>query len=212
MRKNYSIPELLSLAGIRGYTPRLASAVNTLVTTQNDIEYQSALREATQEITGYSTTYNGTEETLFAGNSNFEGLPLYMPLVFEKLKNGTSSYMLDSAIVDLNRQKNIVTTIVQGRDSSVKELINNGDYQITVSGVIANKELSYPKESVKELEAFLSAKESLKVTHEIMNALGINELVITDYNIPTTPFINMQAYSFNAISDTPIELIINERL
>lgn len=215
MSKNYSIPELLSLAGIRGYTPRLSNAINSLATTKSELEYQSALEVATAEISGYDkvNSYLGNTEDLgFDSSNHFSGLPIYMPLVLEKLKKGEKEYILESAIVEINRQKNIVTTVVQGRDSSVKELINNGDYQITVSGVIATKGVGYPKDSVKDFETFLVAKESIKITHQVMNLLGINQLVITDYSIPYTPFMNMQAYSFNAMSDKPIELVINEAI
>jgi len=207
MAKEYTIPELLGLVGIRGYSPRLGSAINTLVTTENEIEYQTALQTATSEA---SEIYDYSEIGTYSKSNHFDGLPIYMPLLFEELETTPADYLLESAIVSISRSKNIVVTEVQGRDSTVKEFINNGDYDISVSGIICKNGIGYPKESVKEFTKFMVAKSSIKVVHEVLNMLGIYELVIMDYDLPNSPLINVQRYSFNAISETPIELRIEE--
>ena len=207
MAKEYSIPELLGLAGIRGYSPRLGSAINTLVTTDNEIEYQTALQTATLET---SEIYDYSEIGTYSKSNHFDGLPIYMPLLFEKLDTTSDDYFLESAIVSISRSKNIVITEVQGRDSSVKEFINNGDYDISVSGLICRNGIGYPKESVKEFEKFMVAKTSIKIVHEKLNLFGIYELVIMDYDVPNSPLMNVQPYSFTAVSETPIELRIDE--
>jgi hypothetical protein len=215
MNKKFTIPELLSVAGIRGYSPRLSDAINSLATTDSQLEYTKALEVATAEISGYTNVESYSPESANLGynsQNHFEGLPIYLPLVLEPLKPNGNELVLESAIVEINRTKNIVSTVVQGRDTSVKEFINNGDFNITVSGLICNKGAGYPKQKVKQLEGYLSAKTSIKITHELMNLLGVGEIVITDYSLPYTPFMNMQAYSFNAMSDDPIELTISETL
>lgn len=202
MAKTYTIPEILRIASVRGYTPRLSEAVSILLNSNNEIEYQVALREATEETTGLTTT---TEA--FSKESHFSGLPIYMPLVLEGFDN-VDDYLLDSAIVSITRQRKIVLTELQGRDTSVKEFINNGDYEIGVKGLICNNQIGYPKDRVKEFERFMTAKQSIKVVHEALNNLGIYEMVITDYSLPSTPFVNAQSYSFNAVSEKPIELTV----
>lgn len=205
MAKTYNIPELLRIAAIRGYTPRLSQAVNKLLNSNSEIEYQVALRDATEETTGLSTYTNGDA---FSSASHFSGLPIYMPLVLEGFDESVDDYLLDSAIVSITRQRKVVITNLQGRDTSVKEFINNGDYEISVKGLICQSTIGYPKKQVKDLERFLTLNQSVKVVHEVLNNLGIYEIVITDYTFPSTPFINGQSYSFNAISETPIELTV----
>lgn len=205
----FNLPQILSYAQIRGYSPRLANAVNTLISTRDNIEYKEALKEATQEITGFS------DFSLLTGDdtdsvSDFNGLPIYMPLIFESTENIKTELVLESAIVSVNRAKNIVITEVQGRDSTIKEFINNGDFQISVTGLLCNSDAKFPKAKIKSFHRFLEAKQSIAIVHDVLNALGIYEFVITDYDLPNTPMYNAQAYSFNAISETSLELRISQ--
>lgn len=213
MGKEYTIPQILSIAGIQGYTPKLAGAVNQLLNAKTDIEYKDALALATVEITGYNDVniYETEDLNAYSGINHFDGLPIYMPLLFERIDGASDDLYLPNAIIEVSRQKNIVTTQVQGRDTSVKEFINNGDYSISVKGVVANKKQGYPKNEVQELVKYFEAKKSISVVHEVLNMLGIYEIVITDYDLPSNPFVNMQAYSFSALSETPIELSNNKR-
>ena len=40
--------------------------------------------------------------------------------------------------MEISNTRNIVKTDIQGRDGSVKEFINNGDYQISIKGILSN--------------------------------------------------------------------------
>lgn len=208
MAKEYTIPQILQIAGIRGYTPRLASAVNTLLNSKSNIEYEAALKTATIEITGYDSVsvYDDVLSGAYAASNHFEGLPIYMPLLFEKIEGTSEDLLLESAILEINRPKNIVVTTLQGRDTSVKEFINNGDFVLSVSGIICKKGVGYPMEQVKNLAKFFAAKVSIPIVHEVLNMLGVYELVITSSSLPSSPFTNAQPYSFNALSESPIEL------
>lgn len=208
MSREYTIPQILGIAGIRGYSPTLSSAVNTLLNTNDTIQYNAALKSATIEIGGYelgevfdSDTFSGYDE-----NNHFPGLPIFIPFLFEKIEDAEDDFLLDSAVIEISRQKNIIITNLQGRDTSVKEFINNGDYSISVSGLICSKGVGYPKSRVKEIEKFFKAEQSIPIIHEVLNMLGIYEIVITDYALPSSSFSNIQPYSFNAISEVPVEL------
>jgi len=202
----YTLPEILSKVAITNYSSELIGSVNTLLNTDSEIEYKEALKAASVVISGYQIS--GVNELDNAGysDSNFEGLPIYQPFIFSATETIVNDLLLDSAIVEINRQKNIVVTNLQGRSSSVKEFINNGDYSITVTGLLCNNTASFPKTLFKELESFFSAESTLSIVHETLNSIGIYDIVITDYSFPNSPFTNIQPYSFNALSDTPIEL------
>ena len=207
MAKEYTIPELLGFAAIRGYSPRLGEALNTLVSTSSEVEYQNALEIATAETSGL---YDYTEIGTFTDKSHFEGLPIYLPLILESIDGVKDDLLLESAIVSVGRTKNIVITDVQGRDTSVKEFINNGDWDISITGIICNNGVGYPLDQVREFQDYMTAKSSIKVVHEVLNMLGINEIVVTDQSMPSSPMVNVQRYSFNAISEKEIELRIEE--
>ena len=42
------------------------------------------------------------------------------------------------AVIEISNTRNIVKTEIQGRDGTVKEFINNGDYQISIKGILSN--------------------------------------------------------------------------
>ncbi len=146
MAIEYTIPQILRIVGIRGYSPRLAHAVNKLLTTNDEIEFQQAKKQITKEITGYSNIkiYDNGEEQ----KGEIFGLPVFMPVVLEPLDESINALLLDDAIVEISRTKNIVTTMVQGRDTSIKEFVNNGDFIIKISGILASGDFSYPKDKV----------------------------------------------------------------
>tara|TARA_R110002111_G_scaffold140072_4_gene206030 strand:- start:826 stop:1458 length:633 start_codon:yes stop_codon:yes gene_type:complete len=210
MANEYTISELMQLSGLRGYTPRLAGALNTLLSTNSEIEYQQALKIASTTIKGYDNVQVYDDSNIKGQvESSFFGLPIYMPLVLEGI-DGIEDYLFDSAFVEISRQKNIVITNVQGRDTSVKEFINNGDFTIAVTGIIAQKEIGYPKDLVSHFNEFMSYKGSIPIIHEVLNMLGINEIVITDYSLPADNLANAQQYSFNAINEVPALLRLEE--
>ena len=207
MAIEYNIPELLQMLGIRGYMPRVAGAVNQMLRPKDELSYKAAKREATRLITGYEHVDVPVADTGYTGD--LFGLPVFMPLILESYETGVQDLLLESAIVEIARQKNIVLTVVQGRDSSVKEFINNGDFQIRISGILSSGGIGYPKNRLTELDGFLAHKGSLKVVNEKLNELGIYEIVITDYAYPPVPFQNIQPYTITAVSDEPVELVLD---
>lgn len=220
MKIEYTIPEILNIAAIRGYSPKLASSVNTMLNTDSQIEYDEALKTATQEITGYDIVevgdvqkisgYNELElfeddDTIMA-SSHF-GLPIYHPLLLEQVDGTSGDLLLESAVIDISRAKRVVTTELQGVDNSVKEFITNGDYQIKVSGLLVTNGASYPKEELGKLNAFMEAKTPIGVVHEVLDKINVRYVVVTSYSYPRAPFSNAQPYEFSCVSDQPI--IIN---
>jgi hypothetical protein len=186
----FTIPEILRMAGIV-YAPGLGNKLNTLLNAPNEIAYQSALYEVTKEI--------------FYGDSYFPELPKFLPLTIGKNDVINEDLLLESAIVEISNTKNIVSTAIQGRDGTVKEFISNGDYQVSVQGSFAFKGLDWPRDNVALLRQFMEAGMALKVTHEVLNALGIYEIVVTDWSLPQTSFVNIIPYKINAVSDWPID-------
>ncbi|MFH6995549.1 DUF6046 domain-containing protein [Flavobacterium sp. FlaQc-48] len=144
-------------------------------------------------------------------------LRVFAPLVFEPLvKNDLNlpSLRVDAVTVNLNRSKTIKKESVDGRDSTIKEHITNGDFNIGIEGLIASETGDeYPKEKLFLLKQFLNAPYALRVTHAILNRFGIYELVVDSYSIPSISGTkNIQKFTANATSDETVELIIRDNV
>lgn len=206
----FKLPELALFASDVRFNPALGIAVNRLLNTRSDVEYQEALETATKIVIGYENVqlYNRKN---YGTSSNLAGMPLFMPLTLKSV-DGLPDLLLESAVVEVNRTKNIITTVVQGRDTSVDEFINNGDWMITVSGMLCENEPKYPLEQLKAFQKYMDLNKSIEIEHEAMNALGIYEIVVlSEQPITRTPHINVQAYSFTAKSTKPLPLIIQDK-
>lgn len=206
----FNLPELALFASDVRFNPALGIAVNRLINTRSDVEYQEALQEATKIAIGYDNVqlYNRKN---YGTSSNLSGMPLFMPLKFQST-DGLPELLLESAVVEVNRTKNIISTVIQGRDTSVDEFINNGDWNISVSGMLCENEASYPLEQLKAFQRYMELNKSIKIEHEAMNALGIFEIVVlSEQPIAKTPHINIQTYSFTAKATKPLPLIIQDK-
>ncbi|NSW46500.1 MAG: hypothetical protein HPY79_11860 [Bacteroidales bacterium] len=201
MSRNYTIPELLSIIGIRGYIPQAAVAINKAMQAKSELDYSQSIRKATELIVGI-------EAHDYGKSSFFEGIPLWLPLLLQH--DDIGELLLENAIVDLTRTKNIVTTAVQGLDGTIKEYISNGDWQISVRGILAQKQYGYPKEQYQQLLKFMQLNKPINVANQWLNDAEIYSIVITDFKLPYNPHINCIIYEFNALSDKPVELKIND--
>lgn len=159
-------------------------------------------------------------------NSVF-GTPIFSDLTFKDgsylpLDGGEAiSYKglsLDGVLMSVSMSKNIITTAIQGKSGTVKEYVSDGDFEITVNGVISSTSNKYPESEVEALSTLFSVPDSLRVTSEFFSHFGvisplglsgIDEVVIVDFSFPQSEgFRNTQLFSCKMISDSPIELII----
>lgn len=145
------------------------------------------------------------------------GLPVFSQVNF-LAPAGWVQLHLNDPIVEISRQKKIVTTEIQGRDGSVKEFVSSGDYAVTIKGILASDPTQgtearrYPTAQVQALKELIDLPQALPVTGRLFKLFGIHNLVIMDHSWPSLPgFTNLQAYELRCLSDDPIELNANQR-
>lgn len=119
------------------------------------------------------------------------------------------------AVAAVSREKRIVSTSIVGRDGTVKEYINDGDWQINiVVGVqaVENGEIldEYPSEGLKALRKFLDEKKAVKVASEFFKVFDITKMVIKSYSATQQTEANYQAVSITAVSDEDYEIYSKE--
>lgn len=101
---------------------------------------------------------------------------------------------------------------------SVKERWGRGDYEITITGALygamlrGSVEDCFPKADFERLRDFLTRAERLRVYCEPLQLLGINYIVIEDFDFPFSKGENVQAYEIKAYSDFEHPLFIDNAL
>lgn len=139
--------------------------------------------------------------------SGLFGLPIWdIVTLYNKIDNKIMD--LNIALINVTQVKNIVKTNINGADGTIKEYINNDDYQINIKATLVGQGIDiYPADEIKNLLYFLKLNYSIRIESTILNKyfnLGYN-FVITDYNIGQTEvgMRNVQTVEFNCLSDNP---------
>lgn len=112
--------------------------------------------------------------------------------------------IIDTCIFEARQQKNIVKTIVQGRNKSVKEYIAGGDLNITISGLIVNNTFKnfYPTRDVETFVNLMNVPKSLTVQSKFLDMLGVRYITVESWNLSQqTGSRNIQPFTINAIDD-----------
>lgn len=116
---------------------------------------------------------------------------------------------LETVLVNVSRPKKIVKTDITGRDGTVKEYINQDDWQININGIITGANGVYPTRAVMALHDICQAPVSIPVVSWYLQNFNIYNLVIESFAFDQEPGgISKQNFSLNCISDRPIELIL----
>lgn len=142
--------------------------------------------------------------TPITDKSYWQGRYVLCELTFEK-EDGERLVMNDAVVV-INRQREIVMTSIVGMDGTVKEYINEGDYQINIlvgilaaeNGVISD---SYPEDGIRQLRAFLEEKSAIKVYSKFLDLFGIDRIVIKGFDVVQATESNYQQINLTAVSD-----------
>lgn len=110
-----------------------------------------------------------------------------------------------TAIITLSSDKNIIVTKVNGRDYSRKELVSNGDINISITGRM-NSNLAdvFPTDDMQKFIQIMKYKGAVKVNSQILSQFGIDRIIIQNFNLPQkTGYKNIQEYTISAIGLQP---------
>lgn len=120
--------------------------------------------------------------------------------------------VLADAVASVSRERRIVSTSMVGRDGTVKEYINEGDWAVSLVVGIQQVDATgitdeYPVDELKTLKKFLDEKQSLRVQSAFLDVFGISRIVIKNFSVVQTTDQNYQGVSISAVSDEDIELV-----
>jgi hypothetical protein len=147
------------------------------------------------------------EQVMFMGGSYYEG---------EKKQSYEQLVLPAATLVDLETQKTIEKTAIQGRKGTVKELISAEDWKITIRGILTPGCLDshipqyanhYPYEEVQRIRNLYEVNTPLEVIAEIFSTLGIGHLVIERLQLPRLEgYPTCQPYVLECLSDEDLTL------
>lgn len=112
-------------------------------------------------------------------------------------------------IIAINGKNNIVKRNVLKvsvsdikRRGSVKELWNQDDFEITISGVlIYGSGRKFYDERIRQLRAYCEGRKTITVQSPIFTAYDITRICIESYDFPHTPGLENQMFTIKAVSD-----------
>ena len=142
--------------------------------------------------------------------TNNKGKPISYGGIFtnDKLNN---HFVVNTVLIDVSQQKQIIKTNIQGVAGTVKEYISKGDYQITIRGaLVSESSLKYPEIETQQLREYLEAEVSIGVASRFLDDIfSINTITVESFNFPQQEgFQNMQLFEISAVSDNPVELTV----
>jgi hypothetical protein len=119
---------------------------------------------------------------------------------------------IEICAVGVGVSQNIVKTELINQKGTIKEIISQPDYSVTISGILIgffgrptvdNPMASKPAEDMRKLLEISESKISVKVLSDTLNLYGINRLCIESLNMPQElSDINLQRFNLNASSDS----------
>lgn len=173
---------------------------------------------------GEAPSWEGRGEAITAGTAGipitdreyWEGRWVLCPVRLRaQTESGTLEVELPDAVAAVSRERRIVSTALTGRDGTVKEYINEGDWAVNlVVGVqaVENGEIldDYPSEALRELRRLLDVKGAIEVQSEFLGIFDITKIVIKSYGATQMTESNYQALTISAVSDEDYEIYSNE--
>lgn len=146
-------------------------------------------------------TAGATPKTSFLGTPVLVDLQLQLDDISEPLT-------IDTVMVTVEREKNIVRTQVHGREGTVKEYVDKGDYVIQMVGEIYNDNTAeYPLDDVARLIEIVEADYQTIVVSPFLQQFDIFEVVWESHTLAQSRFKNKQPFELRGYSEKPIQLV-----
>ncbi|EGV44340.1 hypothetical protein BZARG_788 [Bizionia argentinensis JUB59] len=172
--------------------------------------------------TGIVPIENEIEQSVWESSPPLSADDQFFPFYFVG-SDGVKYLLPYEPMININGKNTLIRRNVAkaktkgGREvgGSIKERWNQGDYDITITGVLigslltGNVEDCFPREDFEKLRDFMTTPKSLKVYCEPLQLLGINQIVIEDFSFPFTKGENVQAYEIKCYSDFDYKLLLD---
>jgi hypothetical protein len=216
--------QVFGITGVRFAIPTLKAIANTAAKTTefaagqllNEALYEKQVTaNQNKQYTGIDIVPAPTAASVQSvlGTPIYEQITLTVPatVVNGAVTSKALSYSFpDWPLSDITPQWLIKKENTQGGIGTVKEFIQQDDFQMVIRGFLINyASQDYPQQLLSDLWAVINAGKSLGITSLVPNLLGIHNIVITDAKFPPVEgYMNIQPFELNCLSDYPTILQI----
>ena len=140
--------------------------------------------------------------------TNAKGVPMVFPLFFA-VEGGPWWMLPYEPQVTIQGSNVLVKKQVQkgAVRGTIKERWAQGDFSISISGILMGEDGQYPEEDVRKLRSYCEAGKIL-VKSPQMELFSITQIVVESWSIPFTAGQANQAYTINAVSDDIYKLLL----
>ena len=163
----------------------------------------------------------GTHYPMVSGEDLF-GRDLIVPLT---LKGSHDTLRFQEAVVNVTRSRNIVATPVLNGRGTVKEMITDGDLDLTITLAVVSGSKDgdfdgtstesydvYPYNGVERLRKLLDEPERLDVVSDFLKLFDLDGgelgIVVKSYTVHQDTHLNRQVFEIQALSDYDYNLLI----
>lgn len=114
---------------------------------------------------------------------------------------------LQSVRFIVNQVKNIVRTAISGRNGTVKEYNNDGDYQINVQANINEIENIFPATQLQAFQEIKKVPQSIPIISKILNSIfDIDEVIIDEFTLDPGTGKGNVVLNIKLESDLPFDI------
>lgn len=140
--------------------------------------------------------------------TNAKGVPMVFPLYFA-VEGGPWWMLPYEPQVTIQGSNVLVKKQVSKGEvrGTIKERWAQGDFRVSISGILMGEGGRYPSEDVKTLRSYCEAGKVL-VKSPQMELFSITQIVVENWNIPFTSGKANQAYTIDAVSDDIYKLLL----
>ena len=129
-------------------------------------------------------------------------------------EDGLTLYFSD-ALATVRRERRIVQTALVGVDGTVKEYINEGDWQLDLVFGIQSSEGGritdeYPEYELQNVMRLLDDKRPLRVQSTFLDIFGISQIAVKGVSALQSTESNYQMLSVSAVSDKDYTIYSSE--
>lgn len=166
---------------------------------------------------------HGGEYPMVIGSDSFDNryvVPVYM-------KAGNEVFYFPEAVVKVNRKRNIVATPVLNGRGTVKEMITEGDLELSLSVAVVSTSTDgdydgtatrmydvYPYLGVERMRKLLDTPGRIDIVSDFLRAFDLDGgdfgIVVQSYSVNQDTHQNRQVFEIQALSDYDYKLIIEK--
>lgn len=137
------------------------------------------------------------------------GVPCYCPVSLRGAsEEGWWQLPLDPVVSVRGRNEIVKRSVLKVRTGdkerrgTVKELWSQGDYEVTIAGVLQSGEAGVlPEEAIRRLRGYCECRESVEASSPLLTLFGIRRVAIESFEFPHTAGMESQMYSLTCSSD-----------